>query len=445
MPYQAGRNLPGEHASKLGHLEVLKSPLVQQIVENFEQPEAIETSDNIRWEPFPPLGEPLDLVFAVDGSWQPVTDERPPYKSIAFIKTALMKVDQVALSRIDQDAPHPLALRDLMSEAALYHATAFPLRHVYSKGLSVYDAVRQIIFESLKDASLNGEVMETLKWLAYEKWAKTTRYSLPPFQCPHSEVDGITHDATLGFDAEEGKCATCGKTIFITDMLGFHLEMSENAASESVATAYMNIHETLLLFTGIRHFWESNREILKRCLFLKDGPLQIRAQYSKLVNPIRNFLLHAYSQGYPISIVGQEKTGIFADHLNLVGKNTPSNHFFVPDHVYICEQIQSRPSSGAPYGRDTNYGAKVFVVINERCRLVLNIPICIKMNEFIYQPQASMLVNFDRILATLPGMTSSRHENALVPIELANSIASLSTYPSAQVLKLFADATIRYR
>jgi len=443
MPYQAGRNLPGEHASKLGHLEVLKSPLVQQIVENFEQPDAVELSTNIQWQPFPSTDEPLDLVFAVDGSWQPVTDERPPFKRIAFIKTALMKIDQVALDRIDKDEPHPMALRDLMAEAALYHATALPLRHIYFKDLSVYNAVRQIIFESLKDASLNGEVMETLKWLAYEKWSETSRASLPPFQCPHSEIDGVAHDATLSFNAEEGKCATCGKRIFITDMLGFHLEMSENAASESVATAYMNIHETLLLFTGIRYFWESNREVLKRCLFLKDGPLQIRAQYSKLVNPIRNFLLHAYSQGYPISIVGQEKTGIFADHLNLVGKNAPSNHFFIPDHVYICEQIQGRPSSGAPYGRDTNYGAKVFIVVNERCRLVLNIPVCARMGEFIHKPKASMLINLDRILATLPEMISSRHENALVPIELANSIASLSTYPSAQVLKLFAEATIK--
>jgi hypothetical protein len=443
MPYQAGRNLPCEHASKLGHLEVLKSPLVQQIVKNFEQSDTVELSTNIQWESFSPTGKPLDLVFAVDGSWQPVTDERPPFKRIAFIKTALMKIDQVALDRIDKDEPNPRALRDLMAEAALYHATALPLRHIYFKDLSVYNAVRQIIFESLKDTSLDGEVMETLKWLAYEKWSESGR-SLPNFECPH-EIDGKTHETTLDYDAEKGSCKICGKEVFITDMLGFHLEMSENAASESVATAYMNIHETLLLFTGIRIYWQSNREILKRCLFLKDGPLQIRAQYSKLVNPIRNFLLHAYLQKYPISIVGQEKTGIFVDHLNLVGKSAQCNHFFIPNHVYICEQIQGRPSSGAPYGRDTNYGARVFVVVNERCRLVLSIPVCNNMDEFIRNPASSNLINLKRILATLPKMISSRHENALVPIELANSIASLSTYPSAQVLKLFAEDTIKHR
>jgi len=166
MPYQAGKNLPGERASKLGHLDVLKSPLVHQLVHNFEQPDTVEIDSSIVWQPFSSLDEPLDLIFAVDGSWQTITDERPPYKALAFVKTALMKIDQVALKRIDSETPHPFSLRDLMSEAALYHATAFPLRHVYTSGMSVYHAVRHVIYDSVKDASLGGEVMETLKWLA---------------------------------------------------------------------------------------------------------------------------------------------------------------------------------------------------------------------------------------------------------------------------------------
>jgi hypothetical protein len=262
---------------------------------------------------------------------------------------------------------------------------------------------------------------------------------LPTFQCPHCATD----NATLPIDAEKGLCPDCWKEIYITDMLGFHLEMAEDAASDSVATAYMNIHETLLLFTGIRHFWQTAKDVLKRCLFIKDGPLQIRAQYSKLVNPIRNFLLHANSEGYPVSIIGQEKTGTFVEHLNLIGRNGPIRHLFVPDHVYICGQIQHRPPGGAPYGRDTNYGAKVFVLPDDRCRLVLNIPVRVPMGHFIMKPDLEQVINLRRILATVPALLSSRHENALLPIELANSVASLSTYPSAQVLRLFADATIK--
>ena len=438
MPYQIGKNLPGERASKLGHLEVMRSPLVQQLVHSFEQPAAISLTHKVNWQPLPQLGQPLDLIFGVDGSIQVIEDELPPHKALAFVKTALMRIDQVALSRIDKDAPHPFALRDLMADSALYHATVFPLRHVQVPELSVYDAVRQTIFESVKDGSLEREPMETLKWLAYEKWLGG-RKQLPDFQCPHCDSER----ATLPYDAEQGVCSKCGKGLFITDMLGFHLDMVEEAASDSVATAYMNIHETLLLFTGIRHFWQTNRDILKRCLFLKDGPLQIRAQYSKLVNPIRRFLIHALEQGTPICIVGQEKTGAFVEHLELIGKDCPVGHLFIPDHNYICERIQHRPASGAPYGRDTNYGTKVFLALDERYRFVLNMPVSVGMGTFIQSPAPTQMIGLNQILATLPELLSSRYENALLPVELAHSIASLSTYPSAQVLKLFAEATIK--
>lgn len=437
MPYAPGSKLPGERASKLGHLDVLKSPLVHKLIHSFEEDPPAVSSDFTSWQPLPPPGKPLDLVFAIDGSIQVLQDEVPPHKALAFVKTALLRLDQVALEKIDRDTPHPFAIRDLMAESALYHATVFPLRHVQILGMTVYDAIRQTIFESMKDASLDGQPMETLKWLAYEKWSGIQK-SLPGFQCPHCDFD----QATLPFDAEIGQCQNCGCQLYLTDMLGFHLEMVQDSASDSVATAYMSIHETLLLFTGIRYYWENNRDALKRCLFIKDGPLQIRAQYSKLVNPIRRFLINANNQGIPICIVGQEKTGFFVEHFDLIGGTAPANQFFIPDHTYICEQIQHRPASGAPYGQDTNYGAKVFVTFGDRFRLVLNIPVTDTMRAFILNPQTDSLIGFDRILATLPKLLSSRYENGLMPIELANSVASLSTYPSAQVLKLFTNASI---
>jgi hypothetical protein len=42
-------------------------------------------------------------------------------------------------------------------------------------------------------------------------------------------------------------------------------------------------------------------------------------------------------------------------------------------------------------------------------------------------------------MATLPKILSNKFEGALLPVELANKIASLSTYPSAKVLELFAE------
>ncbi|MGD0649997.1 MAG: hypothetical protein ABSA97_02450 [Verrucomicrobiia bacterium] len=160
------------------------------------------------------------MVFGIDGSLQIIESETPPHKALGFVKTALLRLDQAALSSIDKDSPHPFALRDILADSALYHATVFPLRHVVVPGMSTYDAIRQAIFESVKDASLHGEPMETLKWIAYEKWDGRNK-GLPPFECPHCGHG--RSNATLPYDTEEGNCAECGGHLFLTDMLGFHL------------------------------------------------------------------------------------------------------------------------------------------------------------------------------------------------------------------------------
>lgn len=426
-----GDRLPGERASRLGHLEVLKSELVKKFVQQFEANGPAATADCSHWEPIPQGEKPLTLIFGIDGSMQPIESDLPPHKRLAFIKTALLRLDQYALSKIDRDLPHPLALKDIMADSALYHATVFPLKHVSVPGLNTYHAIRQAIFESTKDASLNAEPMETLKWIAYEKWDGKQK-ELPLFECPHCEET----IATLPYNAETGLCPKCKGQLFLTDMLGFHQEMAPDSAPDTIATSYMSIHEVLLLFTGVRYYWEHKREVLLECLFVKDGPLSIRAQYSKLINPIRRFLSHAKSQGYDIHIVGQEKTGRFCDHLEAMVKQAPTGSLFIPGDSYIKREIQCRPETGAPYGKDTNFGAKTFVKISDFHHSVLSIP----TGLYVKDPRISDLIGADRIFATLPTIMSSRHEGGLLPIELAHGIASLSTYPSAQILKLFSDA-----
>ncbi len=186
MPYPKGDRLPGERASRLGHLDVLNSDLVKQLCQAFESGPASVTMPVTDWQPLPTGGEPLPLVFGVDGSVQVIKDEVPPHKALGFVKTALLRIDTQALAAIDKDSPHPLQLRDILADAALYHATVFPLRHVKVPGVSTYHAVRRIIFESMADASLQREPLETLKWLAYEKWDGNSK-SIPLFECPHCE------------------------------------------------------------------------------------------------------------------------------------------------------------------------------------------------------------------------------------------------------------------
>jgi len=432
VPYQAGKRLPAERASRLGHLDVLKSDLVKELCKSFDDSSVGFLPRPDAWESVPSSGEILPLVFGVDGSLQVIESETRPHKALAFVKTALLRLDRQALSLVDQESPHPFLLRDILAESALYHATVLPLRHVVLQGMSLYDAVRQVIFESMRDASLDAQPFQTLKWLAYEKWSAQQNPSTT-FECPHCERTVVS----LPYDADVGACASCGGTVFLTDMLGFHQEMAPDSAPETVATAYMTVHETLLLFTGIKYFWEKNRKILSNCLFVKDGPLSIRAQYSKLVIPIRAFLEFSKRAGSPVHILGQEKTGAFADHLQLIGASAPVSSIFVPGDKYIKEQVQHRPDRGMPYGRDTNYGAKAFLKLDDYHQSVLNIP----TGEYVKNPHLPDLIGANRILRTLPTILSSRFEGALLPIELAHGVASLSTYPSARILKIFAESS----
>jgi hypothetical protein len=442
MPYQQGKGnrLPPERASKLGHLEVIQSELVQKLCKSFNDPEFIEHTGSVsKWEKLPTTGNELKIIFSTDGSIQIIENPNPPFKAIAFVKSALLRVDQYAISKIDKDTPNPFALRDLMKESALYHSTAFPLRNVYIEGKTNFDAIREIMFESVKDKGLNdsleGAMMETLKWIAFEKWLEKPKQELEHFGCPHCEKNV----ATLPFDKESGICPECKEEIFITDMFGLHQSMTDDFAPNQVASDYMGISETLMIFTPIRFFWETNREVLRNCLFVKDGPLSLRATLAKLSAPIRRFFDYAKSLNIEVSLIGQEKTGQFYDHLQLIGNSAPIGSFFIPDNKYIQEQIKHNNTSGI-YGADTNYGAKIFVKMNDYHKMVLNIPTG-QRGEFVTNPSQEHLINFKNIVATLPQILSNKFEGALLPIELANKIASLSTYPSAKTLELFADAS----
>jgi len=437
MPYQKGSRLPAERASKLGHLEVIRSPLVQKLCHSFENPKSLPTTSNVEWQQLPKGKNELKIIFSSDGAPKIIENPQPPYKAISFIKTALLKVDQYAISKLDRENPNPFAIRDLMKNSALFHSTAFPLRHVVIPGKTVYQTVREIIYESIKDVGFNnaldGALMDTLKWIAFEKWNSKPKDFLEPFGCPHCHENA----ATLPFEKEKGQCSKCNREIFITDMFGLHLNMDEDFAPNQVALDYMTVAETLMIFTPIRYFWENNKQVLKNCLLVKDGPLSLRATLAKLAAPIRRFFKYAKNNGIEVAMIGQEKTGIFFEHLQLISKNAPNASIFIPNNDYIRGEIQ-HSNSPSVYGIDTNYGAKVFFKYNDYHNMVINVPTG-KRGEYVENPSITNLIAIDKIIATLPKILSSRYEGALLPIVLANGIASLSTYPSAKALELFSE------
>lgn len=444
MPYGQGTRLPGESASKLGHLAVIESPWVRSLVEDFESSK-IQDGDPSKtaWITFDSNGiEPLRGIWAVDGSFVSVRSDRKPFKEVAFVKTALLMLDKTKLDAIDKDLPHPLLLRDALKDSGIQHATVFPLKNVRTSLGTNYDAIRHIVRDSMK-VDHGGAFYETLKWLAYKKWETDSTSPSPGFQCPHC---GEEITAGLTYDSDSGPCPHCRNEVFISDVWGFHLEMDEDSAPESLASSYMLVMEHLMLFTAIRLMWHhTDISLVTNTLFIKDGPLTLRSQYSKLVPNIRTFLQLAKDKGRPIHIIGQEKSGAFFDHLGAIARFVPPHSrgeaaSFAPlTHGFVRREVYRSPDLSNPYGLRTNWGEKVYAKFDPGAFMVLNIPTGDYLNDEV-RPTADDLIGLKRILATLPSLISHKFEGALYPVELANGIASMSSYPSAAILQRFMDS-----
>lgn len=442
MPYTQGARLPGEKASKLGHIPVVKSEWVNSLVKDFEEIQARPNDmSQTNWAEFNMEDEvrPLRNIWAVDGSYVSIRTEGKPSKEIAFVKTALLTIDQLKIEGLDKDHPHPLLLQDILRDSAVFHATVFPLKNVRTSLGSNYDAIRHIVRDSI-NVDEGGAFYETLKWIAYRKWEGTSSNPSPSFECPHCH-----HKLEYGlpFDADFGNCNKCNNEVFLTDMLGFHLDMDEESAPDSVASAYMLVMEHLMLFTAVRLLWyQTDKSLVSETLFIKDGPLTLRSQYSKLVPNIRLFLEHSKNVARPIHIIGQEKSGAFFDHLSSIVSYPPPHNrgdkisFASLSHDYVRKEVYRSPDLSNPYGLRTNWGEKLYVKIDPGTFMVLNVPTGLYKDEQDF-PSTKDLIGLDRILTTIPSLISHKFEGALFPVELANGIASMSSYPSAKILQRF--------
>ena len=332
-----------------------------------------------------------------------------------------------------------------MRKCGVQHATAFPLRNVRTTLGSNYEAVRHIAHDSIH-RDQDGAFHATLKWLCYREWSSRPTPS-PSFQCPHATPGGSVepHDVPgLPPGADGGDCPVCRRPVFLTDVFGLHMEMGEDQAPASVASAYMLVMEHLMLFTAIRLSWQhSDPRLVSDALFIKDGPLTLRSQYSKLVDPIREFIQHARDLGRPVHVIGQEKSGLFFDHLASIARHAPPNargepmSYHVLSHDYVRREVQRAPGLANPYGLKTNWGEKLYVKLDPGTHLVLNVPTG-TYDSAPNVPTADRLIGLPRILASLPGLISRKYQGGLYPVELADGIASLSSYPSAEILRRFA-------
>ena len=124
--------------------------------------------------------------------------------------------------------------------------------------------------------------------------------------------------------------------------------------------------EQIILVHFIRSILKLQPAILKRFLFITDGPLSYSGQTANMHKPMRqlcNYLLD--SDEISLFLVGLEKSGAFVDHAHEVclpkeGQVVLNKGMFILlNNEYIYKYIVPGDSDKMHYGSTSYYGGKI--------------------------------------------------------------------------------------
>lgn len=427
MAYTSSGRLPIERASKLGHVKIVQEPRVQRLIESFE------SVDGAGEEFLGELSGTLDLsgtheienVVAIDGSHAAIPNTIKNHKRLAFITAGALAISRSDVASMKANPvidPRDLAQQLRGNSDSV--VAVLPLSGIAIPGETVVDTIRKSVDDTLRYSGL----YDTLKFLVSREWLSA--YEMQE----HMDCLGCGRDFTLPRSVLQFRCPHCHHHHTLSDYLGIAQGPPDDWAKEEAAISLRNVLETLLLM-GFLRLYRDRPVVLSRTLFIKDGPLLLRAYLSRLVEPIRAFLMHLNELGRTFHVVGVEKTGDLVEHAPLIANvlKEPGD-YFLPTVRYLHERIQGVPFVEDTYRNRVQYGAKIVVRLGSDHVVAFNVP----TGEFVTDPDVEDLYGLRESMAVLSEMRSYSYENALIPLVLVNSSESISMNFSGNILETFA-------
>jgi hypothetical protein len=434
LSYGSGR-FPLEFASKLGHVKLVEHEHIARLVRQFER------TDTAGDTPVGGLTGKLSLassssirfVLTVDGGQAIIPNKLRHDKRLAFIKVCAMVIRREDITYLHQNPViDPRQLSRMFEDGVWYNAAALPLAGICIPGETVRETIRKTVDAVMEYTRL----YDVLNFLVSRLWDPS--YDMSPATNPAApHMDCLRCGATVWLPRNEFNfaCCACGYHHRLADYLGIAQDAPEDWAREEAAMSLRNSLETLTLFHFIIRQWRTRPEGMNEILFLKDGPLLLRAQLSRLIEPIRALLQEIRGRGSELYVAGTEKNGELVDHIEDLKRHLPEpGDFFLPSVRYLLEEIAGLQYDPERYRNRVQYGSKVVVRLGPNHVIPLDVP----TGAFLTDPHPSDLIGFAETAAVLSEMISYSHDNALIPIKLVNEYSSISDRPSGDILKAFA-------
>jgi hypothetical protein len=447
MPYNrhSGRM---ENAKSTGHVPIAQSEFVKEQLRSFRVAAGAERPqvDNRLLTAAGALGEacadPMRWAISFDGSPQEVpVREQYPSTRIGYIQVAavLVHLEEMFSQEIAQFVD-PAVIHAATSEAL--HSIVLPSSNVCRNDMnSVRDSWRAEIFEVFRDYQVEEtSLLEIFMRLVGFSDKGTGQDEVILARCSASE----TCDAKeIAVPTSGSNCSKCSGQIFPTDALRVHEEISEEHPNITALGRLMTVLEHITMVGYLHFLFQRQPRVLGTVAFVIDGPLALFGPQAWLHTPILAFIhdlrskLEAQHLGPPV-LVGLEKTGQFAEHAAAIGESIPRQTLMALPNNYIYSHILTfRPTASAEYGRDTYYGQKFFYRTAQGQMLTMTIP---KPSGAI--PDLHDTAHYPMLrdtLAFLDRIGTALYQDAVIPVALAHSFASIPLRTGSKVLKLLSQ------
>ncbi|MDG5974973.1 hypothetical protein H010_06890 [Hydrogenophaga taeniospiralis CCUG 15921] len=440
MPYE------GQQASKRGHIDIVKNDDVKKFLSEcayLTQPgDQAAVSIAAHYKPAPKCDVLPQLVVASDGSaYSEPIDKKFPSTQVGYVKTSFMAFDMGDYNGlVTPGSPFvdPYAAASLHNKA---RAVAFTLpgSNVRYKGLRVQDGFRRAVYEQLSDERTQiprgGFSVKDMLYhleggqIAIEK-------------CP-SCGQGGPHLFKRGKD--ESACSGCGATVYVTDSLRIHEQISDQGDNSSAITRFMNAVEHLQLATLLKAMADNNLSTVSGTAIMVDGPLALFGQPARYHASIQAFYYGLFerceSAGLPPPLImGMQKDGMVMEHARALSPHLKNGTFCAISDQYRAEFINGIAPLTDNFGHETYYGQD-FIYKTDSGRIFdvcLAYPFANKRNRKEFSGQKADPKNYDRWLARafalIRHLEFDLYENSVVPVALAHRHASISLSPGGTLL-----------
>lgn len=407
--------------------------------------------------------EKLKYVFVIDGSKQETAVTEGSHARLCLFNINQCAIDiKNLLGYLQEKFPLPKQYQTIKEDVAMnYFLPIKGMRtaeHADEKDFfrnSLYHNFKRLnnpMEQWMSEHGYKIEKMESLLDTYLYLVGKIDYIKNAPHPCPDCRKAGraltvksfkkesagnINHTSNNWHSSIQCGCNTNSKTVYPTDLLGFHEQLNNETSNEALTTQIMLVTERITLINLLRNIVNNNiEELIEKACFIVDGALAVYSHASWLSQAINKELADIKHQ-YPVLVLGVEKTGNFVDHFKTVNSHfsidplKPGMLFFLEDQ-YIKNHVKVYDNAGF-YGENNYFGKKLFYKNKNGKLFVINVAFeneadrVVHMNARNTQEYRDGVIRLMDIVDILDNFSSQNYENALSLISLANEGAALSS------------------